>query len=337
MLGLLPPTSLLPRLPTFTVPGDVPAVGGAGGGSALPSTSASGSAAMVISAGSYMGEGPLPIPEKLVKKIIKLEFIEMHELLPEFWLCDKEESKTLLGLPRRKKATITNIFQWLQCFSATMGMLARAYPQMVPDLMAYQATIIRCYQDFEELHWAQYNRMYRRQVSITKDLQWGKVDATLYSKCFAGKARRRTMWSYCLTDNHATNECPDHPSNMAWPWSVPQSRPQEQTTFSSWRQPDVQPLRSKQGYGTCDLSRCTYNPYKFLHICSVYTSATEHWHIVMLTELNTTNTHRPHNVQPIENQPPRTNLFHAPAHGAINADRNIPTPHIHSRPPPLPY
>lgn len=217
MLGLLPPSSLLLRLPTFTVSGDLPSIGGAGGRSTMPSTSASGSAAMMVSAGSYMGEGLLPIPEKLVNKIVKLEFIEMHELLPEFWLRDEEESKTLLGLPRRKKAPTTNIFQWLQCFSAMVGVLARAYPQMVPDLMAYQATIIWCYQDFEELHWAQYDRMYRRQVAITKDLRWGKVDATLYSKCFAGKARRRAMCSYCLSDNHATNECPDHPSNLAWP------------------------------------------------------------------------------------------------------------------------
>ena len=117
--------------------------------------------------------------------------------------------------------------------AAMVGVLARAYPQMVPDLMAYQATIIGCYQDFEDLHWAQYDCMYRHQVAITKDLRWGRVDATLYSKCFAGKARRRAMCTYCLSDNNATNECPDHPLNLAWPWSAPQGRPQEQSTFGS--------------------------------------------------------------------------------------------------------
>ena len=49
--------------PTFTNvqcagrPGDVPAIGGAGGWYAVPSTSASGSAAMMISAGSYIYGG----------------------------------------------------------------------------------------------------------------------------------------------------------------------------------------------------------------------------------------------------------------------------------------
>ena len=37
----------------------------------------------VIPAGSYMGEGLLPIPERLTKKIFQLEFFEMQELMPE--------------------------------------------------------------------------------------------------------------------------------------------------------------------------------------------------------------------------------------------------------------
>ena len=44
MLGLLPPPSLLPRLPSFTAPGDLPSIGGAGGGSALGDLSSIGGA-----------------------------------------------------------------------------------------------------------------------------------------------------------------------------------------------------------------------------------------------------------------------------------------------------
>ena len=202
-----------------------------------------------------MGEGLLLIPEKLVKKIIKLEFIEMYELLPEFWLRDEEESKTLLGLPRRKKAPTTNIFQWLQCFSAMVGVLARAYPQIVPDLMAYQATIIRCYQDFEDLHWVQYDRMYRHQVSITKDLRWGKVDATLYSKCFAEKARRRAI------------------TLRIWPGYGQSHRVDLRNSLSSVLGGNLMfsllgPSRVTVRVTSIGGSRCTYNPCKFLHVCS---------------------------------------------------------------------
>ena len=64
--------------------------------------------ATMVSAGGYFREGLLPVPEKLVKKILKFEFIEMYELLPETWLRDQDESrKGLVGLPRRKSAPVT--------------------------------------------------------------------------------------------------------------------------------------------------------------------------------------------------------------------------------------
>ena len=46
---------------------------------------------------------------------------------------------------------ITDILQWLQCFAGMVGVLLQKYPQMVPELMAYQATIIKCSRDFEGL------------------------------------------------------------------------------------------------------------------------------------------------------------------------------------------
>ena len=178
---------------------------------------------LLVPAGSYFGEGLLPVPNKLVKKIQKFEFIEMYELLPETWLRDEEESrKGLVGLHRRKSAPVTNILQWVQCFAVMVGVLSRAYPQMVPDLMAYQATIVRCYWDFKDLYWVQYNQIYRCQVAITKDTCWGRVDTTLYSKCFVGKARRRAMCIHCLSDNHLSSECPENLRNTSWPWATQQ-------------------------------------------------------------------------------------------------------------------
>ena len=48
---------------------------------------------------SFFGVGLLPVPDKLVKKMLKFEFIEMYELLPEMWLRDEEENrKGLVGL-----------------------------------------------------------------------------------------------------------------------------------------------------------------------------------------------------------------------------------------------
>ena len=274
MLGTLPPLGLLPSLPSFAAA----SVASSASVVAPMVTTAQGesSGAAVIPAGGYMGEGLLPVPDKLVKKIIKLEFVEMQELLPESWLREEEENKSTIGFHRRKNAATTNIFQWLQCYSAMVGVLSRAYPHMVPDLMAYLATIVRCYRDFEDLHWAQYDRMYRRQAAITKDLRWGRIDSTLYSKCFAGKARRRSMCTYCLSDNHTSQECQDNPANISWPWvSHHEANTSQDTRFQGRMLPALEPPQFGPGRrGTCDLfnaaggSRCAFNPCKFLHLCS---------------------------------------------------------------------
>lgn len=98
-----------------------------------------------------MGEGLLPIPEYLAKKILQLELVKMQELMPETWVRDKEESmRNTLSLLWRRTAPITDILQWLQCF----GVLSQKYSQMVLELMAYQATIVKYSHNFEHLAWA---------------------------------------------------------------------------------------------------------------------------------------------------------------------------------------
>ena len=111
------------------------------------------------------------MPEKLAQKILRLEFVEMRELMPEMWLQEEESGKNTLVWSKRCSAPVTDILQWLQCYAAMVGVLARAYPTMVLEFMSYQATFIKCARDFDGLAWAQYDRAgYRRQVAQTKDL-----------------------------------------------------------------------------------------------------------------------------------------------------------------------
>ena len=52
----------------------------------------------------------MPVPERLITTITKLEFIEMRELMPETWMREEEESK-LLAWPRICSAPVTAILQ----------------------------------------------------------------------------------------------------------------------------------------------------------------------------------------------------------------------------------
>lgn len=277
-LGVLPSSSAIAWIPSMSA-GASGATSAAAGSSLsssslpavvqVPMTSSSATAPLGI--GAAMGEGLLPVPAKLQQKIVRLEFIEMRELLPETWQKEEDDDGRRILWPKKPTGPITDILQWVQCYAALVGVLARAYPSMVPELMAYLGTIIKCARDFEGVSWAQYDRAYRRQAAQTKDLRWSRLNPTLYSLCFAGKAKKSVVCASCLSDSHETSNCPD---NVFFPWqnvhtrTVQHQPPTVTATVGSL-------AKSRTGSDICylfnakDGPRCTYSSCRFAHRCAL--------------------------------------------------------------------
>ena len=216
-------------------------------------------ATVAVPTGLFLGDGVLPLPQKLMKKIRALEFIEMRELLPEEWLGSLEEGDSAdqhnccNSASRKRKPPVTNIFSWMQGYASLVGALATVYPAKVPELMAYQTTILRCYRDFEGAAWAQYDRAYRRQAALSKDLNWSRINTTLYSLCFAGRAKRGHVCTHCLSNNHQSEACPEAPA------------PRRTTTYSG---SSPAPLEICRLFNAKGGSKCHYKSCKFAHSCS---------------------------------------------------------------------
>ena len=143
----------------------------------------------VESLGLFLGDRIMPIPQKIIRKILALEFVEMRMLLSESWLSDLDSSTHCCNSrPENKKQTqVNNIFIWLRCYGALVGVLASRYPHKVAELIAYQSTIITCYTDFEGNAWVTYDRAYRRQAAVRKSLDWSRLNPTLYSLVLPGE------------------------------------------------------------------------------------------------------------------------------------------------------
>ena len=93
--------------------------------------------------GVYVGEALPPVPRKLADKIQAWEFIEMTELLPEFWAQKLEEKEGQYGSSSsRRKRPVTDLKTWLQCFAIYVGMLLAKRPEAVPELVSYMVAII---------------------------------------------------------------------------------------------------------------------------------------------------------------------------------------------------
>ena len=157
-------------------------------------------------AGTKISDGLPPVPEKLVAKIRRGEFVELHELLPE---CLAESTDSTGPIPRsRARKRLNDISVWLQCFALYVGVLASSKPALVPDLMAYMISIIRASQEFEGSAWTVYDDAYRRQAAAAGDQwQWSQVNPSLYTICFTGKAKRTGRCERCLSAAHKREEC----------------------------------------------------------------------------------------------------------------------------------
>ena len=96
MMGVVPSASAISWLPTFNATSASGAVGGIGmtaltavtapvmSTTPPPALLTSASLGMEVPTGTYVGElGVLPVLERLAKKILNLEFVEMRKLTPE--------------------------------------------------------------------------------------------------------------------------------------------------------------------------------------------------------------------------------------------------------------
>ena len=141
-------------------------------------------------AGVFMGEGLPPVQGRLAERIQNWEFIEMFELLPDL-LADQKAAESMEKQPHRVRGRkwVQDIGAWLQCFEVFMGVVAKSSPEAVLGLMAYMISIIRASQEYEGAAWAAYDTAFRRQATATRQRDMAKINSSLHTICFTGKAR----------------------------------------------------------------------------------------------------------------------------------------------------
>ena len=157
--------------------------------------------------GIHVGEGLPPVPRKLAEKIWRWEFVDMAELLPEFWSRGKDEENSSKQ-PVRRTRKVTDIFTWVQCFTAYVSVVATRYPETVPELMGYLMVVVQASQDYEGQAWARYDEAFRRRAAIDGNRCWSKLNTTIYTMCFTGRAKSSVAWcEFCLATTHTAADC----------------------------------------------------------------------------------------------------------------------------------
>ena len=147
---------------------------------------------------------PFPLPAKLVKRILDRDYVDMAELVQDSWRFQEEEQnkychqntcKYCHQTKRLRRGPITDILLWIECYTSMVAVLSSGFPQKTPELMAYLKTIARAHRSFSGDGWVAYDSCYRQKAAITKSLDWGQVDSTLYNETFTGRAK----FKFCLS------------------------------------------------------------------------------------------------------------------------------------------
>lgn len=219
---------------------------------------------------TFLGDGLPPIPARLAERICRWEYVDMSDLLPEFWPDQKAEEGTAKRVNRSSaKKRVQDINVWLQCYAIYVGVMATKSPEMVPELMAYMISIIRASQEYEGLAWATYDAAYRRQAAATGHKQWSKVNPSLYTVCFTGKARKATRCDLCLSAAHKTSDCSlamDEDPDIGQRLKAVESA----VIAFSGNHPGITATRGIRSSEVCRLfneKRCKFRNCKYRHVC----------------------------------------------------------------------
>ena len=116
-----------------------------------------------------------------------------------------------------RRAPITDILAWTECFALMAAVLAEKFPDKAPQLFAYLRRIVHAARNFQESAWVAYDRLYRRQALARHSLDWAQEDSALYNEAFVGHARAITRCRHCLSEFHISESCPEFQQQWG-PW-----------------------------------------------------------------------------------------------------------------------
>ena len=104
---------------------------------------------------------------------------------------------------------ITNSSQWVERFSMMAAVMSTRFPHKEPELLAYQATIVKAETTRELLSGS-------ATIDVTAEMPWlAKISTDLcqtHNKAFTGRARAIRRCSYCLDSDHNGSNYPKNPN-----------------------------------------------------------------------------------------------------------------------------
>ena len=164
------------------------------------------------------------LPKKLTETILAGEYIDLSDLLPEQLRINtpshSSSTKEVVIIPesswdtrRWKKRQITDIATWVEVFSTYILVLSTQFPEYLPELVAYQLSIVKLSKRFRYPSWLFYDVEYRKWAAANRIKTWSKTNSELFALAFTGQAVGITWCPVCqVKGGDHMYDCPRYPS-----------------------------------------------------------------------------------------------------------------------------
>lgn len=142
-----------------------------------------------------------PIPQRMVDRILKGEFIDFNDLLPEALGCSQPSALQLhassgdlvqfvvdASASDRVRRHVHDFGTWMVAWTAYLHTVLTAAPLRASELLAYQAIIADASQKFSPDGWLAYDRQFRAAAAREPQRRWDAVDPTTWQLTMTGKA-----------------------------------------------------------------------------------------------------------------------------------------------------
>ena len=225
-----------------------------------------------------LSEGLAPVPVRLVSKILKGDFVDMAELLRDNLEAQRrgnlqEASAIDLSQSKRARREIPDLLSWVQCFGTYLAVIATKYPDRLRQLLAYQTLVVREARRCGGRGWLAYDTMFRQQVVGDQQVDWSKLNSSMYAVTFLAQSNRGKSCTVCLETDHSEEECalarPKQPEfrrggNQTGPQQVSSPRPQAGAGGSGGR---FSRGRERMICFAYNQGECVYPYCRFSHAC----------------------------------------------------------------------
>ena len=157
-----------------------------------------------------LGDGLPTVPAKLVKKILKGDYVDMAELLQDNIEAARRQGNQPAPSTRGTKhprREVPDILSWLQCFGAYASSITHKQPGRVRMLWAYQTTIVRETLCCGGQGWRAYDTMFRQLAASSPKVDWVKINSSIYAVTFLAQSSKGKMCHLCLEADHGAKDC----------------------------------------------------------------------------------------------------------------------------------